>query len=227
MVRSPEVEWPVNSRQWWDHYFRHEWDRHGGAAQTAHFMERLIASLPPRERAWLEAGGRTILDWGCAFGEGVALLARAFPGCQVWGLDFSWVAVEQARRRHPGLRFIHDPEGELPAPFDVLVTSNCLEHFDDPLAIVRQQMEKVRDLYILLVPNEEAELHYSHRIALAAAAFPAELGPFVRLEAAAVEVDPACWKGSQLLVVYGSREYVKRAAAGRGHSCAAAQPPAR
>lgn len=208
MVLSAEVEPPVNSREWWDVYFHGQWDEHGGGAQTTHFMERLVASLPPREKAWLEAGGRSIVDWGCAFGEGVEVLTRAFPRCEVWGLDFSWVAVEQARRRHPGLRFVHDPEGLLPASFDVLVTSNCLEHFDDPLAIVRSQMERVRHLYILMVPDREKKLHFSHRIALSEPAFPLELGSFQRIAAEAVEVEPVYWQGGQLVVTYGSREYL-------------------
>src|SRR5437870_1279916 len=42
-------------------------------------METALSHLPEQEREYLNAGPRTILDWGCASGEGVAALARSFP----------------------------------------------------------------------------------------------------------------------------------------------------
>src|SRR5690348_15215074 len=92
---------PVNSPQWWEDYFRTAWDQNGGAEQTRHFMQRLIAELPAAEGRWLRTGPVSIIDWGCAHGEGVDELARAFPQARVRGLDASANAVAEARRRFP------------------------------------------------------------------------------------------------------------------------------
>ncbi len=133
-MQPPDISIPpaVNSRAWWEEYFKSTWDANGGEAQTRYFMELLIAHLPEPEREYLKRGSLKILDWGCAIGNGVASLAEAFPGNEVSGLDFSAGAIEEARLRHPGYEFMVTKDGEIPRPFDVIVTSNCLEHFGIP-----------------------------------------------------------------------------------------------
>jgi 2-polyprenyl-3-methyl-5-hydroxy-6-metoxy-1,4-benzoquinol methylase len=149
---------PINSKSWWEEYHSKYWDACHGSSQTAHFMERLLKGLNPAEWEFLKGGNLDILDWGCAFGEGVVCLARAFAGCSVVGLDYSEQAIEVARSRYPRLEFIQNSEGSIPRAFDVIVTSNCLEHFADPLAIVSNHLLCCRDLYIALVPYREEPL---------------------------------------------------------------------
>ncbi len=92
----------INSAPWWDDYFQGQWDSCGGSERTRYFMETLLSNLPQREKAYLAGDSLTILDWGCAFGEGVAALARAFPRSRVAGLDFSRTAIGQASVRNAG-----------------------------------------------------------------------------------------------------------------------------
>jgi GT2 family glycosyltransferase/2-polyprenyl-3-methyl-5-hydroxy-6-metoxy-1,4-benzoquinol methylase len=206
---------PVNSREWWERYFRESWDAHGGGEQTRHFMERLLAELPAPEKSYLRSNRSSILDWGCAFGEGVELLRRAFPQSRVTGLDFAERAVEEARRRHPGREFVLSEDGSIPEEFDCIVTSNCLEHFENPLEVLKAHLRYCRKLYVLLVPYNEHPLHETHRSQFKEESFPERLGDFVRLSAQTVETDPAHWPGLQLLVVYGSQSYLReRAGAG-------------
>src|SRR6476469_3034745 len=80
---------PVNSLPWWDEYFRETWDANNGRQQTRHFMGRLFANLPEPELRFLRSGSLAILDLGCALGDGVDVLAGAFPGNDVSGLDSS------------------------------------------------------------------------------------------------------------------------------------------
>jgi trans-aconitate methyltransferase len=131
---------PVNSRPWWDDYFQAKWDHDGGSEKTRYFMETVLSHLPEHERAYLNAAPRTILDWGCAFGEGVATLARVFPRSQVAGLDFSKTAIDQARIRNAGHEFIWSEDGAIPRDFDVNLTSNCLAHFEAPLAVLEKHL---------------------------------------------------------------------------------------
>src|SRR5258705_11358075 len=104
------------------------------AEQTRYFMETALAHLPEPEKAYLSDNPLTILDWGCAFGEGVAALARAFPRSQVAGLDFSKEAIDEAGVRHAGPEFIWSEDGAIPRDFDCIVAENCLQNFQQPLA---------------------------------------------------------------------------------------------
>ncbi|HWN98037.1 MAG TPA: glycosyltransferase, partial [Blastocatellia bacterium] len=200
---------PINSRSWWEEYFAKEWDAHGGSDQTRHFMERLIAELPAPEKDYLRSQPVRVLDWGCAFGEGVEVLAEAFPGCRVTGLDFASRAIEQARLRYPNREFILTETDDIPGQFDVIVTSNCLEHFEIPIELVNAHLRSCNKFYVALVPYDEFPLSDYHRSHLTEESFPERLGGFIRLCANRVEIDPLYWNGQQLLVVYGSQSYLR------------------
>src|SRR5438309_3065397 len=116
--------YPVNSREWWEDYFAENWDAHGGSGRTRHFMQRLIAELPLPEAAFLRTRPLTILDWGCAYGEGVELLSQSFPQSRAVGLDFASRAIAQASQRHPNREFFLSENGEIIGEFDVIITSN-------------------------------------------------------------------------------------------------------
>src|SRR5437899_2414526 len=123
--QQPVSDSAINS----DDYFKQHWDAHDGSEQTRYFMQTVLSHLPDYEKAYLTGRELTILDWGCAFGEGVAVLAQAFPRSHVAGLDFSQAVIDEAHIRNPGHEYIWS-EDAIPRDFDVIVTSNCLEHFD-------------------------------------------------------------------------------------------------
>src|SRR5260221_9675025 len=127
----------IDSRPRWDD-LRRNWDAYGAGEQTRYFMETALSHLPEAERAYLNAAPRTILDWGCALGDGVATLARAFPRSRVAGLDFSQTAIDQAHIRNGGHEYIWAQDGAILPEFDVIVTSKCLEHFEAPLAPIKK-----------------------------------------------------------------------------------------
>src|ERR1700722_8120097 len=102
----------VNSRAWWDDCFENDWAAQHGSEMTRHFAERLIANLPDEEQRFLRLGRPRVLDWGCAFGEGIELVRQRFPGIEASGLDFSARAIEVARSRRTDCEFIFAPAGE-------------------------------------------------------------------------------------------------------------------
>jgi len=199
----------VNSRLWWETYHTEHWEKNNGPSQTRYFMQRLVGNLPAEETSYLVSKGATALDWGCAFGDGVEVLARSFPKCRVSGLDFSQTAIAEARQAFPQREFLHAEDGEIPRRFDVIVTSACLEHFDDPLAVARTHLRSCRDFYVVLVPYREESLCESHRSRFGEDSFPEQLDGFSRVSSTAINADPAFWNGRLLLVVYASQSYLK------------------
>lgn len=202
-----DAPYPVNSRDWWEWYFSGQWDLYDGRAQTRYFMRSVIDNLPAPERDWLSSHACSILDWGCAYGDGVDLLSSSFPRATVTGLDFSERAIEEARRRYLQCRFVHSEAGSIPGSVDCIVTSNCLEHFADPLSIAAAHLKSCRYLYLILTPFEEYPRHESHAVTLTHSSFPNELGGFRRIHSTAFQTDPKVWQGSQLLTIYASRRY--------------------
>ena len=198
----------MNSLSWWDDFFDEQWERNHGRRQTRHFMERLVAGLPETERAYLSSRSLSVLDWGCALGEGVDVLGGTFPLAHVTGLDFSPQAIAKAQREYPGYRFLRTESGAVPESFDVIVTSNCLEHFDDPLELLAEHLTSCRRLYLALVPYDEAPLCKYHCSSFREDTFPRRIGEFVRLATEVIDVDLSLWPGRQLLAVYGSLEYL-------------------
>jgi GT2 family glycosyltransferase/glycosyltransferase involved in cell wall biosynthesis len=93
----------------------------------------------------------------------------------------------------------------------VIVTSNCLEHFEAPLAVLEKHLASCKSLYIVLVPYNECPLHPQHRAQFRIESFPVYFGNFTRIHAEPMVTDRHFWPGQQLLVVYGSDRYLRNA----------------
>ncbi|GEM_PF-326170 len=204
LAASPSFSF--NTRAWVDRQFKVAWEQNTGNAQTRYFMQALVAHLPLRERAYLNDHALSILDWGCALGDGVDELQLTFPHSTITGLDFSSEAIRQACQRYSSREFVHSDF--IPREFDVIITSNCLEHFDHPLAVVAMHLESCGKLYIALVPHQESPLIASHFSRFDLDTFPQRIGQWRRLYAQPIKTDAKFWDGEQLLVIYASELYL-------------------
>ncbi len=200
---------PVNSRPWWEDYFANQWDADNGRGQTTYFMQRLVENLPPAEHEYLASRETSILDWGCAFGDGVEVLAEAFPRCRVAGLDFAERAVAEARRCFPQHEFHHTPDGSIGNHFDAIAAVSCLEHFPDPLEVMRGHLRCCRGFYAAMVPYRETPLHSSHLSQFREECFPERLDGFTRVAAKVVDCEFRDRRGKWILVVYVSASYLR------------------
>lgn len=96
-----------------------------------------------------------ILDAGCGIGVLMREIRSVRPNAQLYGADFSPVAVARCR----GYGFVAERAvlPDLPFPdslFDVVVCTEVLEHLDDPLASVRSfhRVLKPGGMVIVSVP---------------------------------------------------------------------------
>ncbi|MGV3524269.1 MAG: class I SAM-dependent methyltransferase [Candidatus Sericytochromatia bacterium] len=217
MNTGPELNTPAA----WDAAFAQEWERRGGPAQTAFFAQITLAALPPAFLQLLRQHRLDLLDWGCALGDALPVLAQALPECALRGLDISPLAIAKARQRHPNWTFSDQPLASQAAPA-VLYSSNCLEHFNDPVAVLRQELlPQTRDYVVLLLPYLELVLSEGHCLTIDDATFPAQLdgwGLIFRAVIATHALPQTHWKGQQLLLVYahpGSRGLAQLVAAHR------------
>ncbi len=96
---------------------------------SVRFYARLARRLLRR------AGGRRLLEVGCAHGYTLAWLEGEF---ETWGIDVSEYAIGRAREEAPRSRvFVADLLGELPdgvaaGGFDLVLAKYVLEHLPDP-----------------------------------------------------------------------------------------------
>ena len=146
----------VNSRDYWNHRFETDWTLRRGCEQSR-FFARIALGLMPDWLVRVLRDGATICDWGCAMGDGTAALAAALPGAKFTGIDFSAAAIEHARREHPTVEFAcRDLLQEPPAtPFDVMFSSNVLEHFPQPADVLARLAPHTGSLMVHLVPFRE------------------------------------------------------------------------
>lgn len=190
---------PVTAaEQWWDDYFTTQWEARGGRAQSAGFMAALLGEIPRAE--W-----QTIVDIGCALGDGTALLATAWPGARVIGIDISGVGIHLARASgHAGCEFHQVPLDQAPPDADLMTCSNVLEHCADYLEVMARYLRHCRDTFALLVPYRQEPLppDGEHAVTLDESSFPETVGGFRRVAMRTIAVPARCWHAPQLCVIY-------------------------
>ncbi|NPV91258.1 MAG: class I SAM-dependent methyltransferase [Firmicutes bacterium] len=155
-----------NSKEWWENEFRENW-RVGidGVEQTRYFMKRILEVIK-------FSPGVTVLDWGCAMGQGVDELIKA--GYDAEGYDFSETAIETARKMYPDYTFTYVlPE----KTYDAVITSNCLEHFAEPVKQAAEILQLSRKYLVILTPYAQTPSDV-HPASINENTFPSELNDF-------------------------------------------------
>lgn len=151
-----------NSMEWWNDQFESKWDRVegiNGPAQTRYFMELIV------KYCGLDLTG-SILDFGCAMGQGVEVLSRHSD--KVEGYDFSPVGIVESRKRVNGVFM-----SELPSKtYDVVVCSNVLEHFADPIPVFKQLLNLSNKYVVIMTPYNQTPTCEVHPITVTETTFP-------------------------------------------------------
>ncbi|HEX5944010.1 MAG TPA: class I SAM-dependent methyltransferase, partial [Anaerolineales bacterium] len=155
----------LNSKEYWDHRFETDWEAMHGREQSQFFAKLALEHLP----SWFFTLARTqeftFCDWGCAEGDGTKVLSSYFGPDRVCGIDFSEKAIEKARNLYNDLQFLVEDwlaETGRKTSYDVVFSSNTLEHFRRPYDILSRLLERAGKCVVLLLPFREYDLHPEH-----------------------------------------------------------------
>ncbi len=199
----------INSQQYWDTRFQTDWESKGGSLQTAFFCRIALEAFPAWLPAEIERKHLSICDWGCALGEAADLLARRFAGSRVTGIDISSTAIEKARSTYRNVEFLAVDLKDTNAEYDVIFSSNTLEHFHEPMGMLAVLAAHCRRYLILLLPFQEYDLQPEHHHMFDYGNVPTAVGDrFVLAHGHVVDVSKVPqthWAGCQALLVYADR----------------------
>jgi GT2 family glycosyltransferase/glycosyltransferase involved in cell wall biosynthesis len=200
---------PINTKEYWDERFDRDWEAKSGRDQTRYFY-RLAAEMMPK---WLVNGihqeDLSVCDWGCAEGDGIDILAEALKIQNLVGVDFSPSAINKAKSHYPHRNFLAENflEGESTASYDIIFSSNTLEHFSDPWEVMAKLTSVAKKFIVLMIPYREYERIDEHFYSFDYTNIPQTLpNNFVLVYADTVETmnnTPCYWPGEQMLLVYG------------------------
>ncbi|WP_057627292.1 glycosyltransferase [Stenotrophomonas terrae] len=206
----------INSQGYWDGRFGEDWEVLGGRQQSRFFGAVALNMLP----SWLARVSRqrqlAWCDWGCALGDGTNELAQGLPGVQMTGVDFSEVAIVDANARFPGQHFVTEnwldtAAGSTVAGYDVVFSSNTLEHFHQPWAVLDSVAAHARHCLVMMLPYRERERIEEHHASFMPENIPQFVGDkvLVHVQVRDTRADQPCfWPGEQVMLVWAEPNWL-------------------
>jgi glycosyltransferase involved in cell wall biosynthesis len=199
----------INSEAYWNERFHTNWAANHGSQQTDFFANIALELLPKWLSNWINEHEMTIADWGCALGEGAFALSKAFSTAKVTGIDVSVNAINLAKTMFPTVNFVAEDwqSNAGKSQYDIVFSSNTLEHFDDPWSKADLLAHTAKAFVILLLPYREFKRIDEHSVTFDSNAIPINIGDgaftLVHSEIADCRSrTPTFWNGEQILLVY-------------------------
>ena len=114
---------------------------------------------------------KSVLDVGCALGDGLRDAQKRWPNAALGGIDLSLVAIQKAQERLGGGSFWSfdiTKKKELVPNFDLVLCIHTLEHLSQHPLVVTKAVVWLRNLatqmLIIMVPYRLAIPHLDHRM---------------------------------------------------------------
>lgn len=142
----------MDATEYWDvRYTLPEGIEHH-ARQNETIAKDFVREVRDRPSFWQFMKGAHALEIGCGTGDLACKLQDSLY-CATSGTDLSGLAVEVARIRFPHMDFMQFDILKDPAPsgFDLVVASNVIEHFRDPIHVIEKMFE-IAPRIVLLTP---------------------------------------------------------------------------
>lgn len=200
----------INDHSYWNRRFEENWVENLGQSQSRFFSHVALELFPPWLIEIAKQPGISFCDWGCAMGDGTEVLRQALLPEDLHGIDFSEVAIARARELYPAIKFhaLDLLSGQQEFSFDILFSSNTLEHFHEPWDVASSLAPYVKRFLCFLVPFQEPvdQRHEEHFYSFDWGNIRRLIAPdFVLVDAAVADVgrmkDPQ-WGGKQILLTY-------------------------
>jgi 2-polyprenyl-3-methyl-5-hydroxy-6-metoxy-1,4-benzoquinol methylase len=138
----------IDAHTEWEGYYRSGRDR----GQTDILTNDFAAHISPTVLKAIQESGR-IVDMGCGTGEFTRWMQDRSGG-DVVGVDVSAVAIQKAREKFPTCRFETASFWDMRDRFDLLASSNTLEHFTDWQSVLTCWLE-LAPLVLIVVPYKQ------------------------------------------------------------------------
>ncbi|MED0681024.1 methyltransferase domain-containing protein [Aneurinibacillus thermoaerophilus] len=202
----------INSKEYWNMRFRNNWEMYQGRQQTAFFCNIMLECLPEWLTVDIKYNRLSICDAGCADGDAVHMLSKFFVHSKVVGVDFSNEAIERARKYYPDNIFYCASIEDVKEDYDVIFSSNTLEHFTEPFKMVNHLLKRTKKHLILLLPFQEYQRIDEHFFTFDYSNFPLKINDFVLThytEVDGAKIPGTLWAKKQILIVYSNLEEVK------------------
>lgn len=200
----------LNQQTYWDERFRTNWESYQGKEQTSFFSQLALEHFPNWLKQEILENKLSICDAGCAEGQGTKLLHDFFKNSHVVGIDFSQEAINKAKNYYPEVSFSAQDVRQLDQSYDIVFTSNTLEHFENPFEIAEQLMNKTNRYFVMLVPFNELNRIKEHFFTFTTSSFPLRLHSFSLIHFKEIDtskMQPTYWDGQQILVIYANESY--------------------
>jgi len=97
-----------------------------------------------------------ILDVGCGMGRLIHEIGK-HTEAELFGIDVSTVAIEEAKNRYPDINFEVTPGEVFEGQYDLIVCSQTLEHVDDPKIIIDNIVARGKQI-LITVPWPKSNL---------------------------------------------------------------------
>ncbi len=197
----------INSKEYWDDRFKSgNWDAYKGDEQTLHFYTLLVNSLPKELQEEILNSRHDIFDFGCAQGEGTEYFANIFLNSNVIGVDISHEAIKIAKQKNKKASFMCADLKNYNTRWDILISSNTLEHFENPWEILEQLADKTQKYLIILVPFDQKNIpDGEHFYSFNFDNIPKFIKNFDLVFYKSVYPDPKFWNDLQVLLIYKNR----------------------
>ncbi|HMU65398.1 MAG TPA: methyltransferase domain-containing protein, partial [Nitrosomonas sp.] len=131
---------------------------------------------------------------------------------QITGIDFSSVAIEKALQHYPAIRFISenwlDLLTEQKESFDVVFSSNTLEHFHQPYNVLNTISSHATKSIVLILPYKEHDRITEHFSSFLPENIPLVLKNRFRLAWSKIidcrMIPNTFWLGEQIVLIYAT-----------------------
>lgn len=145
----------INTQKYWDKKLNNfEKDRWRDGV-----YKNIINDYLPKDQNF------SLLDIGCALGDGCILMKKHFPDSDINGCDISKVGIKKAKAKNKDINLFECNilKEKLDKKYDFITMVSILEHFDNPFSVIDKCLKYVNKALIIDCPYDEKNPSGEHK----------------------------------------------------------------